>query len=136
MPYLHDYRLFISHAWSYSDDYQRLSRMLNEATNFQWRNYSVPEAKGFNGLSTIQLKDQIRLQIGNSQCVVILGGMYAKHSGWIQFEINTATQLNKPILAVMPWAGERMPVAVQNAATKIVNWNSSSIIDGIRQITP
>ena len=43
MPKLHRYRLFISHAWEYNDDYYRLIGMLNNAPNFIYSNYSVPE---------------------------------------------------------------------------------------------
>ena len=43
MPALKTYRLFISHAWQYHDDYYRLVEMLNAANNFRWYNYSVPE---------------------------------------------------------------------------------------------
>lgn len=30
MPRLRNYRLFISHAWKYKDDYDKLTRMLND----------------------------------------------------------------------------------------------------------
>ncbi|MDB5690330.1 MAG: nuclease, partial [Sphingomonas bacterium] len=42
MPALHNYRLFISHAWRYSEGYNRAVRFLNEANNFMLSNYSVP----------------------------------------------------------------------------------------------
>lgn len=42
MPELRRYHLFISHAWSYSEDYKRLEAMLTDAPNFAFDNYSVP----------------------------------------------------------------------------------------------
>ena len=42
MPTLKTYDVFISHAWKYSDDYDRIVEFLNKAPNFKWRNYSVP----------------------------------------------------------------------------------------------
>jgi hypothetical protein len=45
MPNLKIYDIFISHAWRYSDDYNHLVKLLNEASNFKnfkWRNYSDP----------------------------------------------------------------------------------------------
>ena len=42
MPDLKTYDLFISHAWRYHEDYDRLVTLLNNAPNFKWRNYSVP----------------------------------------------------------------------------------------------
>ena len=136
MPYLHNYRLFVSHAWRYSDGYNRAVRFLNDARNFVWTNYSVPESKAFVGLTNAQLGDQLKAQIRPTQCVVILAGMYVNHSGWIQDEINFALTLGKPILGIRPWGAERTPTAVQNAADEMVNWNSDSIVAAIRRITP
>jgi len=35
------YDIFISHAWTYNDEYYKLENMLEEAPYFNWRNYSV-----------------------------------------------------------------------------------------------
>jgi hypothetical protein len=37
------YRLFISHAWDYKDEYERLVKLLNTDIGFIWENLSVPE---------------------------------------------------------------------------------------------
>jgi hypothetical protein len=136
MPYLHNYRLFISHAWKYSETYVRATSFLNKASNFAWTNYSVPEDKRFGMMSVKALEEEIRGQIRPAQCVIVLAGMYAAHSAWIQFEIDFANSLNKPILGIVPWGAERTPISVTFAADKMVNWNSASIVSGIREITP
>lgn len=136
MPYLHNYRLFISHAWRYSEGYQRAVQFLDGANYFQWTNYSVPESKAFAGLSSLQLGEQMKAQIRPVQCVIILAGMYVSHSGWIQYEIDVAKALGKPILGIIPWGAERTPTAVSSSAWKMVNWNATSIVAGIREITP
>lgn len=136
MPYLHNYRLFLSHAWRYSDGYERICKFINGASNFVWTNYSVPESKAFEGLNSAQLGEQLKSQIRPVQCVIILAGMYVNHSDWIQYEIDFAKSLGKPILGVVPWGAERTPIAVQNAANEMVAWNSSSIVAAIRRITP
>ncbi len=136
MPYLHNYRLFISHAWSYSDNYNRIVEFLNASTHFEWTNYSVPETKAFETNTNFSLSEKIKMQIRPVQCVIILAGMYVAHSEWIQFEIDVAKALNKPILGILPWGQERIPVAVANASNKMVGWNTATIIEGIREITP
>jgi hypothetical protein len=35
MPALHNYRLFISHAWDYTERYNRAVKFLNDANNFR-----------------------------------------------------------------------------------------------------
>lgn len=136
MPYLHTYRIFISHAWRYSDGYARALKFLSDANNFSFINYSVPESKAFQGMSSTQLGEQMKAQIRPVQCVIVLAGMYVNHSNWIQYELNYAASLGKPILGIVPWRAERTPSAVSNAATRMVRWNSADIVSGIRGITP
>lgn len=111
-------------------------QFLNDAPNFIWTNYSVPVDKKFEQMSSQALAEEIRGQIRPVQCVIVLAGMYAAHSGWIQFEIDFAKSLGKPILGIVPWGAERTPLSVALAADRMVNWNSSSIVAGIRGITP
>ena len=132
MPDLHRYRLFISHAWRYHEGYDRLIGFLDEAPRFIYSNYSVPSAKRFDDMSKTELKEEIRQQIRPVECVIILGGIYVTYSDWIQFEIDFAKSLTKPIIGIRPWGAQRMPQAVSDAANIIVGWNTVSIIDAIR----
>jgi len=43
MPALTNYRLFISHSWTYGDAYEKLVAFFNEHPYFKWTNYSVPK---------------------------------------------------------------------------------------------
>jgi hypothetical protein len=136
MPYLHDHKLFISHAWKYSDRYKRAVEFLNGASNFKWSNYSVPEDKAFEGMSSEQLGEQMQRQIRPVQCVVIVSGMYVNHSGWIQYEMNFAKLIGKPILGIKRWGEQRSPQSVIDCADEMVAWNSASIVAAIRRLVP
>lgn len=87
-------------------------------------------------MSRRDLEEELRQQIRPVQCVVVLAGMYAAHSDWIQFEIDYAKSLGKPILGIVPWGAERTPTSVTLAANKMVGWNTATIVSGIREITP
>lgn len=128
-------RLFISHSWTYSERYNSMVSLLTNRPYFEWTNYSVPENKAFVGLSSQALAEQLRNQIRPSQCVVIIGGMWTNHSDWIQFEIDFAVSIGKPILGVRPRSAKVMPAAVIAASNAVVNWNADSIVAGIRQIS-
>lgn len=128
-------RLFISHSWTYSERYNSMVSLLNNRLFFEWQNYSVPESKAFVGLNANGLAEQIKNQIRPVQCVVIIGGMWTNHSDWIQFEMDFAKSIGKPILAVRPRSAKVMPQAVVNIADAVVNWNGDSIIAGIGQIS-
>ncbi|MGP1345552.1 MAG: TIR domain-containing protein [Phycisphaerales bacterium] len=130
MPILREYKVFISHAWKYSESYNRIVRFLNEAPNFNWRNLSVPEHDPIESSEklTARLNDQMR----PANVFLILGGMYVSHSDWIQYEINFARRIGRPIIGIRPWDSERTPDAVTNAAKEIVGWNTDSIVSAIR----
>ena len=129
MPLLHKYRLFISHAWKYNAEYDRLIDYLDDAENFDYANYSVPEHDPVDG----NIEEALRKQIRPVEVVLILAGVYVSHSDWIQFEIDFADLLGKPIIGIKPWGSERIPQAVQDKAQEIIGWNTSSIVSAIRR---
>ena len=133
MPKLRRYRIFISHAWKYNKDYHWLIEHLNEAPNFLYTNYSVPEHARVDAINN-KLKEKLRQQIRPVRVVIILGGMYVAYSDWIQFEIDFAKQLNKPILGIRPRGAAKMPQAIQDAADTIVGWNTPAIVRAIRRL--
>jgi hypothetical protein len=132
MPQLYPYRLFISHAWAYNDDYYTLERMLRDFPNFDFRNNSVPKHDPLD--TWARLKSRLLDQMNPTQVVLIIAGMYAAHSEWIQFEINEAKRLEKPIIGIRPWAAERIPQAVQDGADVIHGWNAGPIVESIRKL--
>lgn len=134
MPQLHRYRLFISHAWKYDSEYDKIIRFLNESPFFSYSNYSVPQTNPVIANNDTALKEELRQQIRPVEVVVVLGGMYVSHSEWINFEIDYAKLLGKPILGVKPWGSERIPSAIQNNANEIVGWSTSSIVSAIRRL--
>jgi hypothetical protein len=127
--------LFVSHSWRYSERYSSMIGLLNSRMYFSFKNSSVPESKAFVGMNNAQLAEQLRRQIAPAQCVIVVGGMWLNHSDWIQYEINESLRMRKPILGVRPRGAKRMPLAVSNAADMVVNWNTESIVAGIRQIS-
>lgn len=129
MPNLRNYNLFISHAWDYNDDYYRLVKFLDAAPNFKWKNLSVPR---HDPLVTDRLQYELRAQMRDAHAFLILSGMYVAHSDWIEFEIDFAARIGRPIIGIRPWGSERVPAAVQNAATEIVGWNTDAIVRAIR----
>ena len=131
MPALKDYKVFISHAWSYTDDYYRIEKWLNEAPNFTWTNLSVPKHNPI--LNAEQLTKELNNQMRPADAFVILAGMYVSHSDWIQYEINFARRIGRPIIGIQPWGSTLVPKAVQSGADEIVGWNRDSIVGAIRR---
>ena len=132
------YNLFISHSWNYSDAYEKLLNLLDKDTSFSYKNYSVPKDDPVHTNGTDkELYEAIKEQMSHASVVLIMAGVYSTYSKWINKEIEIAqTEFSnpKPIIAVEPWGSEKTSVKVKDAADKIVRWNSSSIINAIKDL--
>ena len=132
------YNLFISHSWSYSDTYDSLVKLLDRASYFNYKNYSVPKDDPIHDAGTDkELYEAIKVQISKASVVIILAGVYATYSKWINKEIKIAKEefvSPKPIIAVEYWGSEKTSRVVKEAADKIVKWNSNSIINAIKEL--
>ena len=130
------YNLFISHSWTYSNAYNNLTSMLDEAKYFDYKNYSVPKDDPIhNASNSKELYEAIKNQVKYAHVVIILAGVYSSYSKWIDKESEIAQNMGKPILAVEPWGSEKTSSKVKNAADRIVKWNTDSIVNAIRELS-
>lgn len=140
MPKLYDYRIFISHAWKYGDDYNRLTALLDTAKNFSYYNYSVPKEKPLfpqgTPLNNKKIADKITDKISPSQITIVISGMYVAYRDWIQYEIDESKRMEKPIIGLNPYgqALSKTPKYVSDNADIIVNWSTDSIVSSIRSL--
>ncbi len=130
--------LFISHSWTYGSAYDGLVTLLTKAPRFEYRNYSVPQDDPVHNASTdTALRRAILQKMSPCQVVIVIAGVYATYSKWINIELELAkSHFDKPVLAVEPWASKRTSVVVRDAADLIVSWNTKSIVDAIRHLAP
>jgi hypothetical protein len=130
--------VFISHSWSYSGHYDRLSEWIFDeewsvdGQRIHFFNTSVPRDNPIHfAPNAATLQRAIYERIVNSHVVVIPTGMYANHSKWIGKEIDGAKLYGKPIVAVDPRAQKRSSSVVAAAADEAVGWNKQSIINAV-----
>ena len=132
------YNLFISHSWRYGDQYARIYRLLRDRSYFAFRDYSVPQNDPVhNAGNATKLRQAIRNQMAPCHVVLILAGVYATYSKWINIEIDLAKKgftREKPIIAIRPWGSQRISQPVRDAADRIVGWNTESIVAAIREL--
>lgn len=133
------YNLFISHSWSYKNQYDNLIQLLDNGNYFSYKNYSVPKDDPIHTNGTnAQLREAISEKIRNSHVVLVLAGVYSTYSKWINIEIEVAKKecsWKKPIIAIEPRGSEETSQHVKDNANRIVGWNSSSIIEAIKELT-
>ncbi len=132
------YNLFISHSWTYANQYYRLFNLLRRRGYFEFRDYSVPPDDPIHHADTdTQLRQAIRNHMTPCHVVLILAGVYATYSKWINIEIDLAQKgfiAAKPIIAIRPWGNERISEPVRLAADRIVGWNTESVVRAIRDL--
>ena len=66
-----------------------------------------------------------------------MAGVYSSYSKWIDKEIELAQSgfsTPKKIIAIEPWGSEKTSAKVKNAADKIVKWQTSSIVNAIKEL--
>ena len=132
------YHIFISHAWKYNEDYNKVVSWLNEAQKdgiLTWSNYSVPSHDPLIDPNTIVGKNRLKALIDNqirpASKILVLSGMYSAYSDWIEYEVKKSVELKKYIIGIKPWGQERIPMIIQNNSNTIVGWNKSSVISAI-----
>lgn len=129
------YHIFISHSWTYSDAYEKLVAMLNKS-GISYKNFSVPKNDPLHTTgSDKDLYAAIKQQISGCSVILILAGVYASYSKWIDKEIKISKEeFSKPIIAIQPWNSEKTSVKVKYNADKIVGWNVNSIVNAIKEL--
>jgi MTH538 TIR-like domain (DUF1863) len=128
------YRLFISHSWAYTNAYEKIIELII-AQGLSFYDHSVPKDDPIHTNGTDkQLTEAILAKMQGTSCILILAGVYSSYSKWINKEIILAQQLNKPIIAIEPWASERTSKVVKDNATVIVSWQGSSIVKAIKDL--
>ncbi len=128
------YRLFISHSWKYGDAYDKMVKFLDDQ-GISYYDHSVPKDDPVHTNGTDkQLREAIDAKIKGCSGVIILAGVYATYSKWINEEIKISGDYSKSIIAVEPWASEKTSTVVKDAADRIVKWNGKSLADAIREL--
>ena len=132
------FNLFISHSWTHGDTYDGLVALLRQRPYFDFRDFSVPKEHPIHDApNTDLLREAIRSRMSPCSVVLVLAGVYATYSKWIDEEIQlakTGFALPKPIIAIEPWGSERTSAPVKHAADRIVKWNTDSIVQAIREV--
>ena len=118
------YNIFISQLKDDKEEYDRFIGKLEASYDFQWINHSIPDETD---------KEQLKKQMEDVDVVIILSGMYSKDKNLIQQEIDLAQNLEKPIVIIRPYGMENVPGRIEDAASEVVGWNTSCIVDSVRE---
>jgi hypothetical protein len=80
------------------------------------------------------MKDELRKQINLAEVVIVPSALYARHRELIDFQLNCAKGLEKPVIVLEKFGvKEKVPVQLEALGDEIVEWNDRSITDAIRR---
>lgn len=108
------------------------SSMMLVLTKETTLNHSVSADRPLNTKTNQQLREELSQQIRGCNAVIVVAGMYTLYSEWINYEIDEALRMKKPIIGIKPWGNQRIPEKIQQNATVLVGWNSSSLVSAVR----
>lgn len=128
-----DYKIFISHSWSYTSDLEDLQKLLNERGYINVTFLEATKKTPIDSENASYVKTVLKARILNSDIVLALAGVYASHSDWMIWELETAKNNNIPIVGVIPRGQERVSTEVSSRSIVDVKWNTESIVDAIRK---
>jgi MTH538 TIR-like domain (DUF1863) len=125
-------RLFVSHAFAPNDDYQRVFEYLESARNFYYRNCSNPDPGKATTPET--MREELRKQIALAECVIVPAGQYAQLREWIDFTLNCAKGMDKPVIALETFGvKQKLPVQIEALSDERIEWNERELADAIRR---
>ena len=111
-----------------------LRRLLENRGYFHVFFLEIPPHDPINSSNAYYIKSRIKNNLSEADVVIGLAGLYATYSEWMRWELETARDLEKPILGVIPRGQINVSRIVQNLADEIVRWNTESIVDAIRRL--
>lgn len=125
-------KIFVSHVFETNDDYLRIFDYLESSHNFYYRNCSATEPHP--GHTTEALQQELRKQIALAEVVIVPAAMYKNYRELIDFQVNCAKGLDKPIVVLETFgAKEKLPVQLEALADEVVEWNDREIADAIKR---
>lgn len=127
-----EFKIFISHSWAHSDDLTDLRRLLNSRGYFNVEFTEASKDIPINSMNASYIKARLKSKIQSSNVVLALAGIYASHSDWMPWELDTAKSLGVPIIGVIPRGQERISREVYSRSVVDVRWNTESIVEAIR----
>ncbi|MBI1395542.1 MAG: hypothetical protein GC151_06135 [Betaproteobacteria bacterium] len=136
----HTYDLFITHAWRFHDDWNRLAEMMDGLPDVSWRNFSLPwHDPAMDPRTEVGgrfIRSFLETQIIPVRCVIFLSGVYEVKSNrrWLDLEVEMARQHRKPVVALPALGSETIPDEVAALADARSNWDVREILATIDKV--
>lgn len=127
-----NFTVFISHSWDYVNDLKNLRNLLKTRSYFNVDFSEVPPSAPIKSQNADYIKRVLREKINQSDIVLGLAGIYASHSEWMEWELDTALSCRIPVVGVIPRGQTNLSRVVTSRSIIDVGWGTESIVNAIR----
>jgi len=126
-------RVFVTHAFTESDDYLRVFEFLESVDRFYYLNVSKPENRPDEG-GPAAVQDELIRQIKDSEAVIIVSDVFDQETDLVRYMMDVAEASDIGMIAIKPFGGitETAPDVVERAKEHI-EWNDREMADAIRR---
>jgi hypothetical protein len=127
-------RVFVTHNWQDSDDYQRVFEYLESARNFFYRNTSTPDRPP-SSANTETIRDDLRKQIDQAEVVVALPSLHDAQPDLAIFQLNYAQSQHKPVIVMQHFGTARaLSKLLTERSNETVGWEERGMADAILRL--
>lgn len=124
-------RVFVSHAFTETDDYLRIFEFLESVDRFFYLNVSKPENVPEQG-GMEAIKDELIGQIKQAEVVVIVMDVAEQSPDLVNYMMDVADANGINMIAVPPFGGlGETPPRIAERVKDNVTWNERSLVDAI-----
>jgi len=125
-------RVFVTHAFSETDDYLRLFEFLECVDRFYYLNVSKPEERPTGGMN--EVKDTLIQQIKESEAVFVLPALYERQPDLVNFIMDAADANGKPMIVIRPYGQvSETPKELIARTKEHVEWNARDMVDALKR---
>lgn len=130
--------VYISQSWKYENTYSKLMNLLksNKKNREFIKSYFLSNSSiNIADPDNLELKNEIKKQMSNTECVLIYDSGIEKYSRIVELEISVAKKCfanPKKVIVVLPRGAQTISTYLAKNADDIVRWNSSSISNSMK----
>jgi hypothetical protein len=124
-------RVFVTHAFSESDDYLRVFEFLESVDRFFYINVSKPENVPAAG-GAEAIKDELIKQIKGAEAFVVIADALEAQGDLVRYMMDVAEANDIGMMSIHPFGGVAdTPPDVVERVTDDLEWNARTIVDTI-----
>lgn len=126
-------RVFVTHAFSESDDYLRIFEFLECVDRFYYINVSKPEERPQSG-GMDKVKDVLIQQIKAAEAVFLLPSLFQAQPDLVRYMMEVADANQIPMIVIRPFGHVlETPAELVERANEHIEWNAREMVDALKR---